>query len=149
MFRAALRVIFVVVSLGAASAPVLAQSEAEVNARADMLFGEHEGLQEAFEVIKSAVAEGDAETLASLVKYPFEVTIDGEAYVLEDEVAFIENYEGIITPAVADTVDKQSYAELFLNSDGAMFGEGQLWLTAVCTDESCASSYWVISAVNN
>ena len=44
-----------------------AQSEAAVNERADLLFGEHESLQEAFHAVQEAVAEGDAETVLGLM----------------------------------------------------------------------------------
>jgi hypothetical protein len=36
---------------------------------------------------------------------------------------------------------------LFANSDGVGFGNGEMWLRAICTDAR-ASSHWAISAIN-
>jgi len=132
-----------------AAAPVLAQSEAAVNERADMLFGDHEALRAAFDVVQDAVADENAEALAALVKYPFATVLEGEDYVIESEDDFVTVYPDLITDTVADAVLSQDYANLFLNQDGAMFGQGEMWLTPICTDEACSSSHWLISGINN
>lgn len=135
-------------TIGLASA-AFAQSVAATNARADQLFGEHRSLQDAFQTVKAAVQNGDAETLADMAQYPLTVHVNGETYDILTRDDFITNFRTIMASSVYDAVTSQDYETLFLNSDGAMFGNGQIWLTAVCTDNSCSSSYWTISAIND
>jgi hypothetical protein len=130
------------------SLPALAQSPEEMNARVDTLFGEHETLVAAFDGLTAAVRDGDAETVAAFVKYPFTVTVGGRKLVLKSEQEFVADYDAIITPEIAKVVGGQDYGALFANSNGVMFGNGEMWLTAVCTDKACSSSYWMISAIN-
>lgn len=132
-----------------AAAPVAAQSVEEVNRRLDTLYGGHDTFEAAFGALQDAVAASDAETVASLVWYPFKVSIDGERYVLKDEPAFAERYEDIFTPELATVVTSQAYADLFVNDQGVMFGDGELWLANSCLDRRCRYSVWLISAIND
>jgi hypothetical protein len=65
------------------AAPAFAQSVDEVNASIDAVLGDHVPYAEAFGAIQAAVAADDAEAVAEWVAYPFEVTIDGEAYAFD------------------------------------------------------------------
>jgi hypothetical protein len=134
-----------VLLLGLSVMPALAQ---DTDARLDTVFGEHETFRDAFDALTAAVREGDSATVASLVKYPFEITIDGEEYTLGNENEFIGWYEDIFTPAMTKVVAEQSYDTLFVNQDGVMFGNGELWLSAICIDNACNRSYWVVTAIN-
>lgn len=118
--------------------PVAAQTADDVNARIDMVLGDYRPFEAAFEAIRTAVAADDAEALADWVEYPFNVTIDGEDYALEGPDAFIERYEGIVTPEVKQAVADQKYEELFVDAEGVMFGNGQMWLGGICRDDGCA-----------
>lgn len=133
---------------GGFAIPASAQSPEDMNARIDTLFGEHDSLANAFDALTQAVRDGDAAIVASFVKYPFKISLGGREVVLESEQDFIDNYDDIITPEIADIVGNQDYGALFANSDGVMFGNGEMWLTAICTDDACASSNWTISAIN-
>lgn len=96
--------------------------------------------RQAFEAIQQAVAEGDATAFADWVSYPIEVVADGETMVIGDAAQFAEHYDGIVTPEIAEAVENQGFNELFVNSEGAMFGNGQVWMTEVCLDDACANS---------
>jgi hypothetical protein len=133
-------------AVGFAVGPALAQDD--VDSRLDTVFGEHDTFRAAFDAFTAAVKAGDAATVASLAKYPFEVNVGDKKKVLANEGDFIKHYGDIFTPAIVDIVTKQSYDTLFVNQDGVMFGDGQVWLTSVCTDDSCNTAYWVISAIN-
>jgi hypothetical protein len=134
-----------ILAAGLSIVPALAQ---DVDGRLDAVFGEHETFRDAYDALTAAVAAGDSATVASLVKYPFEITIDGEDYLLRNEDEFTSRYDDIFTPDVAGVVTGEDYNNLFVNQDGVMFGDGQLWLTAICPDSACNTSYWVISAIN-
>jgi hypothetical protein len=74
------------------------------------------------------------------VSYPIEVTADGEEMVIGDAGEFVEHYAGIVTPEIADAVSNQSFNDLFVNDEGAMLGDGQVWLGEVCLDDACTNS---------
>lgn len=121
-----------------AAFPIAAQTVDEVNATIDMLLGEHAAYKEAFEAIQTAVASDDAAAVAEWIAYPFDATVDGEAYSLEGPDGFIEHYEGIVTEEVKGAIVDQAYEDLFVSADGVMFGDGQMWLNGVCADEACS-----------
>ena len=35
-------------------------------------------------------------------------------------------------------VTGQTYENLFVNAEGVMFGNGQVWMGGVCTDDACS-----------
>lgn len=129
-------------------APAAAQSVEEVDARIEMLHGGAENFAVAFEVLQERVAAGDAETVAALVSYPLTVSINGQRIVIDGEAEFVERYEDLMTPSIAEVIAAQDYADLFVNQDGVMLGDGEVWLRAFCTDRSCEVVYWLIEAIN-
>lgn len=96
--------------------------------------------RQAFEAIQQAVAEGDATAFADWVSYPIEVVADGEPMVIGDAAQFADHYEDIVTPEIAQAVADQTFNELFVNSEGAMFGDGQVWMSEICLDDACSNS---------
>ena len=60
--------------------------------------------------------------------------------VIGDAAQFTDYYEAIVTPEIAQAVADQSFNELFVSSEGAMFGDGQVWMTEVCLDDACSNS---------
>ena len=130
-----------------AGSPVLAQTVEETNARLDQVFGEHESFGEVFDILYGAVEAGDAATVASLAKYPLRVATNGEEYEIDTEQTFIDNYDTIITPAIKDVILSQDFALLFVNQDGVMYDDGDVWLSAICIDDQCARYRWLITAI--
>ena len=136
--------IVLVLSAGTAA---LAQTVEETNARLDQVFGEHESFGEVFDILYRAVEAGDAATVASLAKYPLRVATNGEEYEIDSERTFIDNYDRIITPAIKDVVVYQDFALLFVNQDGVMYDDGDVWLSAICIDDQCNRYRWLITAI--
>jgi hypothetical protein len=130
-----------------ASSAVLAQTVEETNARLDQVFGEHESFGEVFDILYAAVEAGDAATVASLAKYPLRVATNGEEYEIDTEQTFIDNYDTIITPAIKDVILYQDFALLFVNQDGVMYDDGDVWISPVCLDDQCARYRWLITAI--
>jgi hypothetical protein len=126
--------------LALAVSPVIAQTADDVNSSIERVLGDHAAYEEAFQAIQVAVAEDDAEAVAEWVAYPFNVTVDGEEYSFEGPEGFVEHYDGIVTEEVKAAVVEQKYEDLFVNADGVMFGNGQMWLNGVCRDDACAES---------
>lgn len=96
--------------------------------------------RQAFDAIQQAVAEGDATAFADWVSYPIEVVAEGQAMVIGDAAEFADHYGIIVTPEIAQAVADQSFNELFVNSEGAMFGNGQVWMSEICLDDACSNS---------
>ena len=118
--------------------PAWAQSDADTDATIDNVLGDHTLFREAFDAIQQAVSDGDAAAFATWVSYPIKVVADGEEMLLSDEEQFIEHYDNILTDEILQAILDQSWSGLFVNSDGVMFGNGQVWLNGICRDESCA-----------
>lgn len=96
--------------------------------------------RQAFDAIQQAVTEGDAVAFANWVSYPIEVSADGQPMVIGDATEFAENYDAIVTPEIAQAVTDQSFNELFVNAEGAMFGNGQVWMSEICIDAACTNT---------
>ena len=96
--------------------------------------------RQAFDAIQQAVSEGDAVAFADWVSYPIQVTADGTDMVIGDAGEFADHYDEIITPEIAQAVVDQNFNELFVNAEGAMFGNGQVWMSEVCQDDACENS---------
>lgn len=134
MFKVVLAVLLMVLP----GSPAAAQSADAVNANIELVLGDHTLYEEAFMAIQSAVAENDADAVAEWVAYPFAAAFDGEAFSIEGPEGFVEHYDRIITEEVRETVTGQNYEDLFVNAEGVMFGNGQMWLNGICKDDSCA-----------
>jgi len=78
--------------------------------------------------LQRAVREGDKAAIAALVDYPLKARVEGKTRTIKDKAAFIKDYNAIMTMAVQAAVADQNPAALFANSQGLMFGNGQVWI---------------------
>ena len=123
---------------GAAAAPAAdTAGDQAINDSIDNVLGDHTQYQAAIAQLQQAVAANDAAAVATLVGYPFTATIDGKKAAIKDADAFVAQYDKIVTPAIADAIVKQKYAELMVSGKGVMFGSGEVWLNGVCKDKAC------------
>ena len=124
-----------------------AQTVEETNARLDQVFGEHQSFGDVFDILYAAVEAGDAATVASLVKYPLRVWIGGDEYEIDSEATFVANYDIMIPPAIKDVILGQDYALLFVNQDGVMYDDGDVWVSPICIDDQCTRYRWLITTI--
>ncbi len=123
--------------------PSLAQSPptdpAKVDATIDTLFGEdsHIKVHLILTNLQLAVAKHDTAAVAALVHYPIRVKLHGKPTDISKPQSFIKNYDNIITPDIVDVIEKQKYEDLFVNYQGAMLGEGEVWIIGFCIDDAC------------
>lgn len=120
-----------------AAVPFAAQAAEDINATIDGVFGDHVLYEEAFVAIQTAVVEYEAEAVAEWIAYPIGVTVDGQAFSIEGPAEFVERYDTVITEEVREAVANQRYDDLFVNAEGVMFGNGQMWISGVCGDDAC------------
>lgn len=116
---------------------VATDDPAAVNQRIDDVLGDHQRYQAVIQQFQKAVADKDAATVASLVSYPFTATVDGKKVKIADRQAFVQQYDKIVTPAIASAITQQKYSELMVNYKGVMFGSGEAWINGICKDGAC------------
>jgi hypothetical protein len=120
--------------------PAWAATTAEVNARIESVLG-HAGLYESsIKAFQHAVAVGSKEDVAAFIRYPIKVTINGQTKVIRSPEAFVKQYDEIMTPEIVNAVKNQAYGDLFVNDQGVMFGDGQVWMDAICIGSKCRQS---------
>ena len=106
----------------------------------DLSVGDHVKVQQLLTQLQQAVAKHNAPAVASLVHYPIKVNPGKKPFTVKNEKAFIKDYDRIITHDIQDAIFKQKYENLFVNSQGAMIGDGEVWITSFCRDKSCKQS---------
>jgi len=106
----------------------------------DLSVGDHVKVQHILTQLQAAVAKHNAAAVADLVHYPIKVNPGKKPFIIKNEKAFIKDYDRIITQDIQDAIFKQKYENLFVNSQGAMIGDGEVWITSFCRDKSCKQS---------
>jgi hypothetical protein len=114
--------------------------EADTDRQIENLLGDPADYKELFYAFQSAVAEGKADIAASLVSYPITISIGGEDATFENEAQLLDSYDDVFTDKIVNIVRKQDYGQAFVNSEGLMFGDGEVWISGVCEDSACNSS---------
>jgi hypothetical protein len=113
---------------------------ADLNKSIDLSVGDHVKVQQLLTHLQQSVASHNAAAVAALVHYPIKVNPGKKPFVVKNEKAFIKDYDDIITHDIQDAIFKQKYENLFVNSQGAMIGGGEVWITSFCRDKTCKQS---------
>jgi len=106
----------------------------------DLSVGDHVRVHQLLTQLQAGVAKHDVSTVAALVHYPIKVNPGNKPFVVKNEKAFVKDYDRIITQDIQAAIFKQKYENLFVNSQGAMIGDGEVWITGFCRDKSCKQS---------
>ncbi|WP_426227816.1 hypothetical protein [Pararhizobium sp. DWP3-4] len=126
-----------------------AQSDEDVYNRIESLHGNAGDLSEPLLSLVEAMGNSDAATIAGLAEYPLRVAANGESYEIQNADDFIENFDTLVTQDTRDAVAGQTFAKLFVNSDGVMLADGAVWMSNVCDNGDCSSSHWAVISINN
>ncbi|MCF3480692.1 hypothetical protein GUV60_11680 [Stenotrophomonas maltophilia] len=124
----------------AAAAPAAPAAEApaeDARARIESLLGDAAQFEKVFNAFKTAVVGGDRAAVVEQVRFPLNIS-DGKKITGPGE--FQRNYEKIITPAVIKAVSGQDFGKVFVNQQGVMIGDGQVWLNGTCLDKACTQT---------
>ena len=144
-----LRPLLIAVLVAAATLPGYAATVADVNAQIDKVLGDHDRYQTTINAFQQAVTSGSKDDVAAFVRYPIKVTVGGKAMTVNSPETFIKNYDAIMTPAITGAIKAQKYEDLLVNSQGVMFGNGQVWLDGVCLDRKCRQSVVMVITLQN
>ncbi len=112
-----------------------AADEGDGRARIDSVLGDAAQYEKVFNAFKTAVVGGDRAAVVEEVRFPLNIA-GGKKITGPGE--FQRNYEKIITPAVVKAISEQEFDKVFVNQQGVMIGDGQVWLTGECLDKACA-----------
>lgn len=115
----------------------------------ETLHGDADGFSDAFVLLREAMGTGDAATVAGLVAYPLTITANGEVYDVVNANDLLRDVDQLVTAETQALIAVQPYETLFVNADGVMFGDGEVWMAPVCVDAACAEADWAIYAINN
>ena len=120
----------------AGAAPADVPTE-DARARIETLLGDAAQYEKVFNAFKTAVVSGDRAAVVEDVRFPLN-TSGGKKITGPGE--FQRNYEKIITPAVVKAVSGQDFGKVFVNQQGVMIGDGQVWLNGQCLDQACTKT---------
>jgi len=102
-----------------------------------------------FGKVKRAVDQGDRKAIARWVAYPTQVDLKGAKNVtIRTRAEFESHFDEIMNTKVVDAVRKQTYEGLFVNYQGVMFGNGEIWFSAIKGPGGKFDQYRIIK-INN
>ncbi len=116
--------------------PALAD-ETEVDQQIENLLGNAEVFKATIADLQGRIANEDSIAVSAFIDYPITVTINGKRKTLRQAEDLEPLYYDIFTPEITDVIVNQDYGSLFVNGDGVMFGNGEVWMNAVCLDDAC------------
>ena len=122
------------------SAPAQPLTPTDHDKSIDLSVGDHTKVRQILTALQQAVAKHNPAAVAALVHYPIKVNPGNRPFTIKNEKAFINDYDRIITHDIQDAIFKQTYDNLFVNSEGAMIGDGEVWITGFCRDKTCKQS---------
>lgn len=129
--------------------PALAQTADDVDKQIDDLLGPHEVYGTAIQAIQEALVNGEMDRVAGYIPFGEPIKVNGQDVVIADEADLESRFYELFNEKVVNAVADQQYETLFVNQDGIMFGEGELWIGGVCVDETCEDVFVNIIAINN
>jgi hypothetical protein len=112
----------------------------DLNKSIDLSVGSHVKVERLLINLQASVAKHDPAAVAALVHYPIKVNPGKHPITIKTPKAFIKDYDSIITHDISDVILKQKYEALFVNSQGVMLGDGEVWITGFCLDKNCKNS---------
>ncbi|WP_244169775.1 hypothetical protein [Paenibacillus helianthi] len=81
-----------------------------------------------FSKLQKAVKDNKPAEVADLISYPMNLNKDNKTYVIYNKEEFIKKYDRIFTSLVRDILLAQKVDKLFVNYQGVMVGDGELWM---------------------
>ena len=125
------------------------EPDADVDGMIDQLHGDHVPFRDAFDRLQLAVAARDGAAVAALVRFPIEVTLGRARVPVATPAEFVARYDQIVTPAIAAVIAQQAWDALFVNAQGVMLGDGQVWLAGECADKACTAMQVRITTIQD
>ena len=143
--RAVLALLLILLTGGLPPAQLYAQEES-LEWRLEHLAGAKiDEVRAVFNEMKSSVARDDRKSLCRLANYPLRTS----AGRIGQESLCRARHRTIFNDRVVSAIRAQKFEELFVNWQGIMIGDGEVWLAVVCHDSACRRKRLGIMTVNN
>lgn len=78
--------------------------------------------------LQNSVQSNDKKAVAELMYYPLNVNQNGKTTKIYTPKQFISKYDRVITKKVKQQILAQKADQVFVNSDGVMIGNGEMWI---------------------
>ncbi|MCF7751970.1 hypothetical protein KQ945_14515 [Bacillus subtilis subsp. subtilis] len=117
-----------------------APADGDVRQRIERLLGDAPRYEAVFTALQKGVAAHDAKAVAALALYPVSVNVGGKKRTVADAATFEREYDRIITADIAKTITEQKFDALFVNWQGVMLGNGQVWINGICPGNDCSKA---------
>ena len=122
---------------------------ADLDKSIDLSVGSHVKVEHLLTELQASVAKHNTAAVAALVHYPIKVDPGKHPITIKSPKTFIKDYDNIITHDISDVILKQKYEALFVNSQGVMLGDGEVWITGFCLDKTCKNSEIKIGTIQD
>ena len=132
MFKA-----LVILALLLTPTAAFAASVEDVDKSISNLLGDPAAFHDAFIAIQQAIEDDDPDALAEWVQFPINVRVGDDVQTLKDADDFDAAYPDVFTPEIKSAITDQRYEDLHVTYQGAMFGDGQLWISGICKTDAC------------
>lgn len=120
-----------------------------VNRYSGFLYGSDQDVEDFMKQVKSAILKGDKNWVAAHLHYPIRVSLNGqEDITLKNKEQLIVNFEAVFYPEFKEQIKGFCSCNLFVNYQGAMLGNGQIWINQTPKSTMEKHSYR-ITAINN
>lgn len=137
------------VALIALIQPALAADEASTWDRIESIHGDAAGFFELVDTLQNAVTTGDAASIAEYGFYPLAVNDSDGNYEIIGASDFVDSFDIAFTAETQQAVLNQNPDDMIVTSEGVGLGNGAIWLTNVCLDDTCTQTQWGILSINN
>jgi hypothetical protein len=103
-------------------------SPCHVDSRLKMLHIEDKQIVVDFlDALKTAARTKDRKAMSKLVSYPLSVNKKKKSVAYKTPATLLANFDTVFTPAVLEAIQRAEYEQLFVNIDGIMLGNGEIW----------------------
>lgn len=137
MTRVAGLAIGLLIALGPPSAKA---DDDATSASIEQVLGDAGAYRDVIARFQAGVKAHDARAVAALVSFPIEVAVGGKARSIRSGADFVAHYDAIMTDRIVAAVADEAYGDMFVNAQGVMLGDGEVWISGVCRDDACAQS---------
>lgn len=99
--------------------------------------------------LRTAVLANDANAIAKMIHWPLRYVKRGKPTLARNPIEFRKNFTIIFSEKVKLAILNQRYEDLFVNTDGIMYGDGQVWLHPFYENGRSGVTILRIETVNN
>jgi hypothetical protein len=99
--------------------------------------------------LKKAVESDDKAYLSDVARYPLRYFESKKRRSVKGPAQFSKKYKVIFTDKVKRAIENQQYQDLFVDSEGIMLGNGEMWISGIVEKTTPPKTDIKIIAINN